>query len=83
MRCFAPASSERKLYSRSDSWRRISSILIFATGESMVGYNVPLQKKTRPDTGLRQSRAGGQEPYLRSLDHLGRSSEVKKKNQSV
>ena len=43
----------------------------------MVGYNVPLQKKTRPDTGLRQSRAGGQEPYLRSLDHLGRSSEVK------
>ena len=32
---------------------------------------------TRPDTRLPQSRAGGQGPYLRSLDHLGRSSEVK------
>ena len=33
--------------------------------------------KTRPDTRLLQSRAGGQGPYLRSLDHLGRSSEAK------
>ena len=33
-------------------------------------------KVTRPDTRLPKSRAGGQEPYLRSLDHLGRSSEV-------
>ena len=33
-------------------------------------------KKTRPDTRLPQSRAGGQGPYLRSLDHLGRSSEA-------
>ena len=32
---------------------------------------------TRPDTRLPQSRAGGQGPYLRSLDHLGRSSEAK------
>ena len=30
--------------------------------------------KTRPDTGLPQSRAGGQGLFLRSLDHLGRSS---------
>ena len=28
------------------------------------------------DTRLPQSRVGGQEPYLRSLDHLGRSSEA-------
>ena len=35
-------------------------------------------KVTRPDTRLRKSRAGGQGPYLRSLDHLGRSSEVLK-----
>ena len=33
--------------------------------------------KIRPDTQLPQSRAGGQGPYLRSLDHLGRSSKVK------
>ena len=33
--------------------------------------------RTRPDTRLPQSRAGGQELYLRSLDHLGRSSEAK------
>ena len=33
--------------------------------------------KTRPDTRLPKSRAGGQGPYLRSLDHLGWSSEVK------
>ena len=32
---------------------------------------------TRPDTRLPKSRAGGQRPYLRSADHLGRSSEVK------
>ena len=37
------------------------------------------QNITRPDTTLPKSRAGGQGPYLRSLDHLGRSSEVQKK----
>ena len=41
---------------------------------------------TRPDTRLPKSRAGGQgravgqKPYLRSLDHLGKSSEVREKN---
>ena len=35
------------------------------------------QYLTWPDTRLPQSRAGGQGPYLRSLDHLGRSSEDK------
>ena len=34
-------------------------------------------EKTRPDTRLPKLRAGRQGPYLRSLDHLGRSSEVK------
>ena len=34
--------------------------------------------KTRPDTRLPKSLAGGQGPYLRSPDHLGRSSEVEK-----
>ena len=33
--------------------------------------------ETRPDTRLPKSRVGGQGPYLRSPDHLGRSSEVK------
>ena len=33
--------------------------------------------KTRPDTWLSQSRAGGQGSHSRSLDHLGRSSEAK------
>ena len=33
--------------------------------------------RTRPDTRLPQSRAGGQGLYLRSLDHLGWSSETK------
>ena len=31
---------------------------------------------TRSETQLPQSRAGGQGPYLRSLDHLGRNSEA-------
>ena len=35
------------------------------------------EEETRPDTRLPKSRAGGQGPYLRSLDHLGRSSEAK------
>ena len=40
--------------------------------------NKKKKKRTRPDTRLPKSRAGGQGPYLRSLDHLGRSGEVKK-----
>ena len=37
------------------------------------------EKGTRPDTRQPKTRAGGQGPYLRSPDHLGRSSEVKVK----
>ena len=36
-----------------------------------------IERKARPDTRLPKSRAGGQGPYLRSPDYLGRSSEVK------
>ena len=32
---------------------------------------------TRPDTRLLKSRVGGQGPFFRSPDHLGKSSEVK------
>ena len=31
----------------------------------------------RPDTRLPKSRAGGQGPYLRSVEHLGRSGIAK------
>ena len=41
------------------------------------GKKCPVEKKTRPDTLLPQSRLGGQGPFLRSLDHLGKSSGVK------
>ena len=34
-------------------------------------------EKTRPDTRLPKSRAGGKGPYLRPLHYLGRSSEAK------
>ena len=38
-----------------------------------------IYKKTWPDTQLPKLCAGGQRLYLRSLDHLGKSSEVKEK----
>ena len=37
-----------------------------------------VEVRTRLDTRLPKSRAGGQGQYLRSLDYLGRSSETKK-----
>ena len=37
------------------------------------------KNETRPGTRLPQSHAGGQRPYLRSLAHLGRSSEAKER----
>ena len=40
-------------------------------------WPLSVSRKTRPDTRLPKSRAGGQGPYLRSLDHLGKSSDVK------
>ena len=43
----------------------------------MVEFDKTYIIKTRPDTRLPKSRAGGQGPHLRSSDHLGRSSEVK------
>ena len=54
---------------------------LFALRPSMfvggIAESAKIQKKTRPDTQLPKSRAGGQGPYLRSSDHLGSSSEVK------
>ena len=35
------------------------------------------EEKTRPDTRLPKSRAGGQGPFLRSLAYSGRSNEVR------
>ena len=44
----------------------------------LVCWSVPLVCiKTRPDTRLPQLRAGGQGPYLRSVEHSGRSSMAK------
>ena len=45
-------------------------------GETKEGRKGSLVE-TKPGTRLTKSRAGGQGPYLRSPDHLGRSSEVK------
>ena len=39
--------------------------------------------KTRPDTRLPKSLAGGQVPYLRSLDHLGGAVWSKKSNDKI
>ena len=47
------------------------------TNESMNESMSEQMNETRPDTRLPQSRAGGQGPYFRSLDHLGRSSKAK------
>ena len=43
----------------------------------MENHEAVLPRKTRPDTRLPQSCAGGQGLYLRSFDHLGRSSDAK------
>ena len=37
--------------------------------------------KSRLDTRLPKSRAGGQGPYLRSLDYLGRSEVIEVKSE--
>ena len=46
--------------------------------KDQVNIKLNIFERTRPDTRLPKSRAGGQGPYLRSPDHLGRSSEVEK-----
>ena len=40
-------------------------------------WPLSVSRKTRPDTRLPKLRAGEQGPYFRSLDHLGKSSDVK------
>ena len=44
---------------------------------ALLGLHPLPRNITRPDTRLPQSRAGCQGPYLRSVDHFGRSSEAK------
>ena len=48
---------------------------ILHVGKSFVKSILPFL--TRPDTRLPKSRAGGQGPDLRSVEHLGRSSIAK------
>ena len=50
-----------------------SSLSIYGTAAGAQGVGC----RTRPDTRLPKSCTGRQGPYLRSLDHLGRSSEAK------
>ena len=45
--------------------------------ESEEGKRYTTGLKTRPDAQLPQSRVGGQGPYLRSVEHLGRSGIAK------
>ena len=52
-----------------------SGVLVAVLLQSMM--NSVLLWETRLDTRLPQSRAGGQEQYLRSAKHLGRSSKAK------
>ena len=54
--------------------KQLSSCIIIFTTTSKIGLKSILNKicnKARPDTWLPKSSAGGQGPYLRSLDHFG------------
>ena len=47
--------------------------------QKMITEKMPeTERRKRPDTRLPKLRVGGQGPYLRSLEHLGWSSGVKK-----
>ena len=68
-----------------EDWQNIEKIYIFETDTSPYfllwksSLYLHVISKTRPDTRLPQSRAGGQEQcWRRSLKHLGRSSRLKK-----
>ena len=54
---------------------RLMHLLIYSQKSSK--FSISVDKKTRPDTWLPKSGAGGQGPYLRSPDHMGRSKEGK------
>ena len=55
-------------------WNRLSDL-------DDLRHSIHGAEETRPDTRLPQSRAGGQEQcWRRSLEHLGRSSRLKKLN---
>ena len=70
------------VYDFSDSTNQLAFIPQSVVGclEDVQGLGFGMKRvgnRTRPDTRLPKSRVGGQGPYLRSPDHLGRSSEVK------
>ena len=46
--------------------------------KNLIKQMMQRESETRPDTRLPKSRAGGQGPYSRSVDYLGRSSMVQK-----
>ena len=58
-------------------FRPIAIVWVGRGGLGMLELRKVIYLITRPDTRLPKSRAGGQGPYLRSPNHLGRSSEVK------
>ena len=63
-----------KLFSSWLNWKT-SEILLIA-GKLCI-KECGMRTKDKADTWLSHPRAGGQGPYLRSLYHLGRSSEAK------
>ena len=60
----------------------VDDVSMTMKNETRISFGAATEKSddgiTRPDTRLPKWHAGGQGPYLRSIDHLGRSSEVKK-----
>ena len=59
---------------------KILNFFVLVNGRNVVLINIKnsvlINTETRPDTWLPQLRVGGQGPYLRSLDHFGRSCEI-------
>ena len=64
---------------RNDKWSR--DLPVFVVSALTDQQTRTLIIRSRPDTRLSQSRAGGQGPYLRSLDHFGRSIQAKDKKE--
>ena len=68
------SNSEKYIFIGGDAWTCLGGQTDRWFGRWMDGRTA---LRTRPDTRLPQSRAGGQGSFLRSLDHLGRRREVK------
>ena len=72
-----PRIGKKRGYVRTSS--SSSASLAERTGNHEVSSMNVKRMRTRPDTRLPQSRACGQGPYLRSIHHLGMSSEAKER----